>query len=448
MVAGQTVLARASQRSCARGGRIPPLAASDGWRCSTCSDVDTMLSHGISCCRCCPVEQTRCWTVVARVFAPWMDSRPVVTQIEYDQHASEVASRLVDDAGAEPERLAVLVERVGDLSQVARATLQASLVAAADSDPGEDIRSAVWPALRQMISRHRYFSDTGWALPEIELVAFEALIEPLCPSAPLNAYGLLFGGGFGDIDGISPRDHEAYAEALAARRVEAVEAILDTHGLGAVLEFAAAVNHPYEVGVALATIGTDFDRDVLAAMNSAPEPVTQAALGYFCRRFSEYGWDGIGRLIERDSLPAQVTADLFRAIPAMQQPWREVNKLGGDLAAEYWARADYWYVGPPPSLTGALEVSRCLRAAGRADLASSQLATQSHALGSEPQFAEEVAACLEERVEQEDQQEPRTQFAGRLQPDPPDGGTGPPSRAPCLRTRRGDRVVLFPGAAV
>ena len=340
-------------------------------------------------------------------FRPWMDSRPVVMQIEYDQHVSEVASRLVGDAGTKPERLAALVERVGDLGTAARESLHAALAAIADSGPGEDIRSAVWPALRRMISSHRDFKDTSWAIPEIELVEFEALLEPLRPSAPLNAYGLLFGGGFGNIDGISPLDHKAYMEALISRRVKAVKAILDSHGIGAVLEFAAAVKQPYEVGVALATIGTDLDRDILATMNAAPEAVTQAALGYFCRRFSEYGWDGIGRLIERHSVPAQVTADLFRAIPAMQRPWREINKLGGDVAAEYWARADYWYVGSPPSLAHVLEVSRCLREAGRAACAASLLAPESHTLGSEPQFAEEAAACLEERVELEDRQNPR-----------------------------------------
>ncbi len=341
-------------------------------------------------------------------FRPWMDSRPVVTEIEYDRTISAVAVRLVDDAGTEPERLAVLVERVGDLATAARKSLHASLDAVADSGPGEEIRSAVSSALRRMISLHRDCNGTSWALPEIELEQFEALLERLRPSTPLNAYGLLFGGGFGHIDGVSPRDPEAYSEVLAARRVEAIKAILGSHGIDEVLEFAAAVSQPYHVGAALATIGPDFDRDMLVAMNAAPEAVTQAALGYFCRRFSEFGWDGIGRLIERHSSPAQVTADLLRAIPAKQRPWRKVNELGGDVASEYWARADLWYVGWPPILTEVLEVSRCVRGAGRAGSAASFLAAHLHTLGSEPQFAEEAAACLEERVEQDDRRNRRT----------------------------------------
>ena len=340
-------------------------------------------------------------------FRPWADSRPVVTEMEYERTVSAVASRLVEDAGTEPERLAVLVERVGDLA-ASRKSLRASLVAVADSGPGEEIRSAVSSALRRMISLHRDCNGTSWALPEIEIGEFEALLERLRPSTPLNAYGLLFGGGFGHIDGISPRDPEAYSEALAARRVEAIKAILGSHGIDEVLEFAAAVSQPYDVGAALATVGTDFDTNMLAAMNAAPESVTQAALGYFCRRFIELGWDGICRLIECHSLPAQVTADLFRAIPAGQRPWRKVNELGGDVAAEYWARSGSWYVGWPPSLTEVLEVSQCLRGAGRAGSAASFLAPNLHTLGSEPPFAEEAAACLEERVDQEERQDPRT----------------------------------------
>lgn len=333
-------------------------------------------------------------------YRAWKNGPSVVTRSQRGQTYSEVAARLVHDAGSDPERVKVLIEHVSDLPPDVRESLQATLENIALSEPDEEIRCSLWPALRRTISYHRGNGDTGGTLSVAELEQFEALMDRLHPSDPLTAYGMLFDGGFGSIDGISPRDYEAYIEVRATRQADAVVAMHDSGGITAVLDFAANVREPRNVGEALAATGSDVDEEMLTAMNSAPETVTQVALGYFATRFREFQWDGIDYLIDRHSLSAQVMADLVRACPPKERPWRKATELGTEVAAEYWTRVEYWSVGLPEDHAELLEVTQGLRGAGRADFAAWLLSLQSNGFASEPEFAEEAANCLEEWIRQ------------------------------------------------
>ena len=335
------------------------------------------------------------------LYRRWKDTEPVVTRSEHLHAVCEVAVRLVLDAGTDSERLQALVERAGDLSADARRSLRSVLKNVAESDPDENLRCVLWPALRRMIGQQREWSEADGALSVAEIEQFEALLDGLRPSDLLTTYGMLFDGGFESIDGISPRDYEAYVGVREMRQAEAVRAMRVSGGIAAVLEFAASVRQPLDVGKALAATGSDVDEEMLAAMNSAPESVTQAALGYFASRFREYHWDGIDRLIARHSPPAQVTADLVRACPPIELPWRKANELGAEVAADYWARVEHWSLGSPEALCELLEVAGGLREAGRADFAAWLLSLRFDSLASQPKYAEEAASCLEEWRRQE-----------------------------------------------
>ena len=340
------------------------------------------------------------------LYRRWKPAEPVVTYEEYDQVISEVGSRLVDAAGTDPERLAALIERIGNLPACARGELLSALTAIAD-EPNEDLRRAVWPVVRRIVAFHREHPDTDWALVESEIALFDELLDQLRPAAPLDAHAWLFAGDAVRLEGTSPLDYDEYSEVLAARQADAVTAILHADGFAAVIEFATAVAQPHQVGAALARVDSDWDDEMLATMRDAPDGIIRAALGYFDHRFRDFGWEGIDRLIAKDSLSAQTKADLLRAVPPVKTPWRRANELGGDVASQYWTRVEYWSLGAPSDLSDLLAVSQGLRSARRVDLAAFVLSLRSRGRVPDPRFAEEAATCLEQLVAQQDPQNPR-----------------------------------------
>ena len=335
------------------------------------------------------------------LFRDWKGAGPGVTQGEYFRMVSSVAEMLLEDADDDAGRWAELVRSATSLPMDARSKMTAALDRVADMGPGESFKSTVWPELSRMVTRHREYSNAEWAFPEAELEVFDSLLERLRPAEPSVVYGRLFSSGLTFVDGVRATDGwDALQEASAVRQAKAVEAILDSGGIAAVLDFASTVEQPVRVGTALGRVATDLDVEILDAMHDVADAVTQCALGYFGHRFDELGWHGIHRLREGHARTPRAAADLLRAIAPIHQPWRQVAALGGSVAAAYWERVSYYDIGVPQDLDQLLEVSRRLREAGRCDFAAMLLSFGADAHESEPEYLEEVADCLEQRIQQ------------------------------------------------
>ena len=336
----------------------------------------------------------------------WKRER-VVTIGEYRSVVDSVGRMLVEDAGADPDRWVTLVGRIGNLTADTRRALVDVLSKIAASDPGEAFKSAVWPELREAVSVHREHFDADWVLPESELEAFDPLLEQLRPTAPAAAYGWLFSSDFVMVDGRRwADDHDAHGEALAAKRTAAIGEILAVGGIDAVLELVETTETSYAVGTALANQRPAPDKDVLEAMPEAGEPVTVAALTYFESRFRECGWELFDRLIADHAPSERIVADLLRAVPAVEAPWRRAEALGAGVADEYWMRVSPLELGPPTTADQLREVSGRLRNAGRVGAAIRLVSVWEHRHDSTPEVAEEVASCLEDWLQQQDPQDP------------------------------------------
>ena len=346
-------------------------------------------------------------------YRDWRNAENGATQPEHAHVVTSIAEMLLDDVGGDAGRWVDLIEHTAYLPEETRRRTFAALDRVAGTEPDETFRSAVWPKLREFATRHRQYSDAQWALPESELVMVDQVLARLRPSEPAISYGNLFSPGLTYIDGVSGSDGwEALQAAVRARQTEAVAAILADGGVAAVLDFSESVESARPVGSALAGCDSTLDIEVLQAMDAGSEAVTLAALGYFAGRFEDFGWDGINRLIADHTLSARVVADLHRAPPPIELPWTRVDALGTEVAAEYWARATYYDIGIPEELSQLLEVTRRLRDAERIDLARLLLALSADRHASQPAFADEAAALLEQWMEHPPVHPDRSGMAG------------------------------------
>ena len=333
-------------------------------------------------------------------YRDWRTLKPEVTPGERAQTTTEIAAMLIDDVGDDPERWTDLIGRVSDLPEDARRSAGAALVDLASAGSNEAFRSTVWPALRDFVAEHHQFHDAKWALPAADLLPFEQAMDGLRPAEPSISYGELFSDSVWHIDGVGAADgYEEFQKALLPRQTEAVDAVMSSGGFKALFEFAAAVDNPRQVGRALARCRPGLDEQILEAMDSAHEAVTQVALGYFGQRFASLGWQGLEQLLREHELSPQVAADVLRAPPPVARAWTRVEAHGAEVAAEYWSRVSYYDLGIPDGLDQLLEVYRRLLAVDRHELARWLLTLRAKKYASHPEFAEEAAALLEHWLE-------------------------------------------------
>lgn len=330
-------------------------------------------------------------------FRDWSEQRNGTTQSDQSLTVASVLEMLLEDVGSDPGRWVDLIPEIPSLPADLRTSMIEALDRVAASGPEEAFRSEVFPKLQDFLNLNREHSDTNWGLPDSELAVLDDVLGHLRPAETAVAHRHLFSGNLMYIDGVQATDGwDTFQDALKAKHAEAVEEIFADGGLSTVLAFAESVEQPHGVGSALSRCSPTLDIDILGAMDTAQEVVTQFALGYFSHRFTEIGWDGFDRLITEHDLPPQVAADLFRAPPPMESPWTRVDGLGNEVAGHYWARAGLSDLGHPKELGQLLEVSRRLREAGRVELALKMLAVRHETHKAQPDFAEEAAACLEQ----------------------------------------------------
>ena len=333
-------------------------------------------------------------------YRDWRPKEPIVTPTELADVTTSVAEMLIEDVSDDLKRWVDLIEHIGDLPTDLFATAISVLDELAASGPDEAFKCGVWPALQELTESHREFHDANWALPQRSVERLEQVRDLLRPAEPAVAFGHLFSSGLLYIDGVSAADgHETYQAALWPKQMEAVETVLSDGSLSAVLDFAASVDQPRRVGVALGKCDPSLDVMMLGVMEAAAEPVTQVALGYFDHRFASLGWNGFSQLLATHSASAQVAADVLRAPPPIEKPWTRVDAFGAEVATEYWARVTYYDLGLPDELSQLLKVCSRLREAGRIGLAVEVLALGSSAHKVEAEFADAAADCLEQWVE-------------------------------------------------
>ncbi len=333
-------------------------------------------------------------------FRDWRPAQPIVMQTEFANVTRSIAEMLIEDASNDPQRWVDLAEHMADLPNDLLASAISALDRLAASGSDETFKSRVWPALLELTASHREFRGAEWALPEPSVEAIEQVRDRMRPADPAIAFGYLFSSGLLYIDGVSAADgYEQYQAALWPKQMKAVAAILSDNGVNAVLDFAASVDQPRRVGVALGRVDPTLDVMVLGVMHEATDSVTQVALGYFDHRFASLGWDGVNELLATHSPSAQVVADVLRSPPPIEKPWSQVDRFGAEVAKEYWSRANYYDLGHPDELSQLLEVCRGLHGVGRIGLALEILAFGSSDHSSHPEYADAAAGYLEQWVE-------------------------------------------------
>ena len=324
-------------------------------------------------------------------YRDWKDDRKPVTNGEYYDIVETVGEKLIATATA-PGDWAALLDLCGDMLPQTRTELVKALGRVAEN-ADETTRAAIWPTMREIVTRHREFSYAHWALPDSEIAQLESLMERLRPKSFAERHGWLFRAWAPSMPEVLPRDDWKKRGAVAdQKRAEAVDEILDVGGIDAVVAFAGSVHAPMLVGEALARAASlDADEAMLGQLVQPEHAAAEAARGYFQARFENAGWGLFDALICEQAPPPTTVAELLRTSGNPRSVWERLEDLGAQVAEEYWQRFTPWDLRGADLL--APEAARRLAAAGRPDSSAKMLAGFDYLSGN-PEYANAVAEAL------------------------------------------------------
>ncbi|MFZ2358081.1 MAG: hypothetical protein WA040_01940 [Anaerolineae bacterium] len=274
---------------------------------------------------------------------------------EYWQQVFFYAELAVSMADYDAARLAELIEHLDKLPSSALDQLLGVLSSDAISGLPEEQRLLLWDQLTKCIIRHRRYSEAKWAFDDDRISQIEAVANAVAPENPLIRYQPLFSAN--DFDLYEGRDDwRQQQERLNERRLHAIEEILRTGGVDAVIELAKSVISPIQVGYILGSIADSIiDSELLPKyLDSETSQIISFIRGYVSSRFTVNGWPWVDGL-DRSTWSLEQNAIFLSCLSFSKDTWDRADQWLGEEQGEYWSRTSAVPYGTDEDLHAAVE---------------------------------------------------------------------------------------------
>lgn len=261
----------------------------------------------------------------------------VVTYGSIGKGYKQVVDRVLALVGDDPAKWVVVIKHLGSLSPADRKTAADLLEAFAKKREGLD-NTELWAQLRKEVSRHRKFQTADWAMPDPDLQRLEAIVAALQPSDPVVQISWLFNEYSPDLPESDDIDQW---KAVHVKRTDAMRQLYQTKGPIAVMELAATVKLPAQVGFAFAN-SADIDEIeslINMSLEKDPEPtLLSIAMSAGADYKFKTSWRArVARLNHDGRWTPDQTGRLVIDFSDDFQTWVFVESLGSGVDRIYWS---------------------------------------------------------------------------------------------------------------
>ncbi len=275
----------------------------------------------------------------------WRDTIPEdwekgVSPKDYWEQVSFYCERAVSMAGHDLGRLSMLVRNMAKLPQHAFGNLLAVLSSDEIGDQPEDELLELWEEMKSLVSRHRMYTDSDWALDSDTVAIIDGLASQLEPKNPLRLHRRLFGSRTSAL--LEERlDWEEEQQKLEELRVQAVNDVLEYGGMDAIIQFVGTVQTPEDVGCSLAVVADcDIDAYLLPRfLDGQGKALDEFVRSYVFWRWRRLGW-GWADELEKAGWSASLVCRLLSSLPSMQDAWTRARTWLGESEELYWTSPD------------------------------------------------------------------------------------------------------------
>lgn len=265
----------------------------------------------------------------------WSDG---VTHSEYSEQSDTYSVMAIAAAKGDRKKLSDLIRHMETLPPFAQEQLMSLLGSDATASLSDSERLELWTELVDLVTKHRKFSDAGWAMQPGQVDKIASIADRLAPDPPEVRHQRLF----------SERDfalyeakgsYEEQRSGLERRRQDAVREVAANGGAKAMLAFAAAVKAPWQVGIAAGAVASpDVDKVVLPdLLESDEKALAQFAGGFVLSRF-HIGGGQWRNAIDTTRWTASQIGQFLTFLPFGPSTWEHAALLLGTNQTSYWSK--------------------------------------------------------------------------------------------------------------
>ena len=275
------------------------------------------------------------------------DQQEVMTNRSLRHMYGAVGDRLLDAAGADASRWAVVLDHWPSYDPDWRA-LASEKLRTATAQFDQDQRVEFREKLRGFIAHHAGFPNAEWSLKGEELTPLRQIFDALEPASTPARHAWLFGRANPRFD--AKLGWQEQQERLEADQIVAVEQITGELTRGAVVDYALKVERPDSLGVAIAlsSIAPELKEALLAeAFTRGPGDAERFAQGVLF---------GFKRAEGDQALQARMAAAIAKGRPTLEllstaftldqnrSNWALIASAGEEVERAYWSRLNVYFV--------------------------------------------------------------------------------------------------------
>ena len=253
-----------------------------------------------------------------------------------------ITSRILTHVGNDGHRWVEVLENFSSLPPDERSSVIEKLLSLADNISKG--RLEMWNKLRSILSRHRSFPDTNWALPEEELKEIERVFHLLEPQDIIDRFCWLFDKNLPDLpEGKERGDYEEIRIIIAERRLEAVKMIKKEQGLEGLIKLAEKTSNPALVSITVSETGLSIEEEqiLLSLLEEENDKKLRFISTYIFHQAHKSGLGWINTLVEK-ARSRQWRLDkiinLFVAFPQNRTIWDLIETFDKSIQDAYWMK--------------------------------------------------------------------------------------------------------------
>jgi hypothetical protein len=293
------------------------------------------------------------------------EAAPRITNAELWRAANEVSRRLLDDVGTNRKKWRVLINRISDLPLDQQNAVIEKLSKLNVEELEIEAQLEIWKTLREIISQHREYPTSDWAMPSEVTDRLEEIYHHFTPKDLVLQHIWVFSRTRTLIkpapyikDNDTPCHWELNRNLIRDLRQEAVEELFSFGGVTTLIETAAKAEQPEEVGFSLGKLellNSDEDNFLKNHLASTEQSTALFVRGYISGKFQTKGWKWVEDKLSVDNAKqwsSTQRSDFLVCLPFNCQTWDIVDDFGEEVRELYWTKA-----------TGYPEISEAERAA-------------------------------------------------------------------------------------
>ncbi len=276
-----------------------------------------------------------------------------VTIKEYWEFIRTVVEMMIKWANVNTSRWASLIKAYPEVRRgypevgqmITDALAQFDIDKINDSD-----KAAVHNALRRLISHHREFNYTEWALPNSDLELLESMQDRFKPEDAVLQHIHIFTWDPDIHDAPMKQYEEGWDEWIAEKREQAVKAIYEQSGLAGIFHLAETAVLPDYVGYATAALKLLKAEEIellqkglsSASVYYSKNPLTLTARAYVWNKYRKEGEKWLDDVLARQDMTwtPETYANLALGLPASPSLWKRFQKWGNEAETLYWRNTE------------------------------------------------------------------------------------------------------------